>query len=314
MLFLIMLLLCQGTVIYPEDHGLFIPNEIASINKIGENWLICSMFGNKLILFSPDGKQLAVWDRQGEGPGEIVAPYILGVGSNDLLAVSLNGRVLAFDSKLQWMEDVHYPRLQFGRGTVIQSGFLADNKDYYIVSIISMFSPLVKRVSLVDGEWEIIEEFFPQRLDPGTAQRQGKSGAASSNIFYQNGWFFYQDEHFEKPRYEVEAYRFPDIHEGQALIVLRNQVEAYERNYGVYAGIYKGAKLEKGWLLEVLTAKDGQEMYLHDFFDERGKFLKRVEFTSETKIHPVVNAPDVFIWRGDRERPVLELYTESEAL
>jgi len=298
-------LLLAFQTIYPEDHGLFRPDEISSVNRVGGHWLLCSTMGDKLLLFSDQGEKVAVWERAGQGPGELSKPYVMGVAENRIYVATIDGRALAFDARLRWLEDVRLPRLQFGQGHFMTASFRVGEGEFLVLAMVSAFAPLAKHVALKEDRWAVAGEYFPQKLTREIMRATGKTGAAASQIACHDRWLFYVPEGFQEPRYEIQVYRYPDMNEGQAVLALANQAEAYEPILGVYAMISAVAKLPRGWIVEAMAKKNGENIYVHDYFDEAGKFVQRAEASSETKLHPVVNGPGIMIWRGDEEPATL---------
>jgi len=304
----ILFLLAFQAPIFPEDHGIYIANGISSVNKLGENWLICGTPSDTLLVFSPDGERLAILAGRGQGPGELYFPYVLGVEPEKIIVANMDGRVFALDHHLQLVESLRLPRLGQVLGTTMWAGFRAGERDYVAVAFSSVVAPLVKRLGLGEDAWQVHGEYFPQKLTRDVMRQKKVSGAAASSVSCHNGWFFYQTEKLQEPRYKIAAYQFPKLDEGQKVMTFANQVGGFEPRYGIYAGVYKAARFDEGWVLEVSVGKNGEAIHLHDYFDANGKFLKRIEQTGEVKMHPALNDPAVFLWNGDGDRAVLKRF------
>jgi len=302
--------------LYPEEHEIFNPREISSINRVGDNWLLCSTAGNKLWLFSPEGERLATVDKQGLGPGELQWPWVIGVADGRIYVATMNARVQAFDEALRLIEDATFPRLMLPMNTLMTAGYSVGDKTFMTHAALSMKAPMVKRLVLGDDAWQIAEERLPQRVPFADIRNNLKPAGSSTTVAYHAGHYFYQPEKFQEPRYEIQVFAFPNLAEGQAIASLANQTEAYQPLInGVHAALNAAVRLKDGWLLEIqVDDAAGDYTMLHDRYDAAGKFVSRQTYSSEVKIHPVVNAPVAFIYRGDRERSVLELFSDPNHL
>jgi len=287
------------------EYELFDPHAIATIHRVGDHWLICDMSEAKLLLIDEKGALAALYHKQGQGPGELEQPWVMGVDRGEIFVANNLSDVVVFDDKLNLLKR-ELPSLTVD--ALYRSGFCAGPNEFYLLAFFSSGPPLVKRIKLENGEWQVLSRFLDQRLTRAEMIKAKKSSAAASKVDYHNGMFFYEPESYEDDYYEVFGYTTKGLNSERIDISFSNELDGYEPIYrGFYAVIYAVGRMAEGYVLEIKTKKNGEKIMFHDYYDLNGKFVARVEMP-DTKLIPSLNSPDLFLWRDNEESPTLERF------
>ena len=278
------------------------PYDASEIYRFHDKWLVCSRTQAALYLINDQGQVDASFKNSGKGPGELERPWVLGVFEDYVLVCSFHGPVLKFGDRLVLQDSIlpKFPNANFWR-----QAQAFDEHDFLVFNQ-GGFDFNVYRYTLTDNKWSLAGQYFEQTLDFSRVVQRRASSAESSSAFFDGKTAFFQPKGYQEPYYEVHVIDFSNYREDQRLAVLAAPLEAFEPYYrGFYAFIDRAAVLPEGYLVEVRTQERGNKVILHDYFNTDGRLVKR-QRQDGTKLLPVKNGPEIFLWREIDGRPVLE--------
>lgn len=94
------------------DLKVFKP-DVATLHKVGANYLMCSPLDHTLSLFNAEGKVIKALTTHGQGPGELETPTIIAITPNEIIVKTGLRNIIAFDHALNYLDRKSYPALPY---------------------------------------------------------------------------------------------------------------------------------------------------------------------------------------------------------
>lgn len=306
MIILIMLCMSPTLEVKIDDVGLYDPYSIETIWSVDGKYLLCSKIGHKLVLINKHGKIENVYDKKGEGPGELKKPRILNITDEKIYTYNSNGSIVEFDHYLKQGVSSSLP--PYPMNTSYSWPILGDNKKSIVYSYITFpmgNDHLVVKNEVDDDKWKVVGKYFEQKKPIPIRGKYYKI----SEITFDGKYAFYSPQGFDEPYYEIYVHDFSSRRDDLIVAALAQEVDAKELNRsGNYLYFDRASVNKNGYILEISYMHNKEWTYIHDYYDKEGKFRKRVSVGENVKMIPVQNSDEIFIFRDLEEGPVLELF------
>lgn len=275
-----------------------------SMFKTEQGYLLNSAAEGAAVLFN-DGGIIGSFRQQGQGPGEFNRQYVLKLDEKGIHFCS-NGRfVLSFDDKMK-PTPASLPNLpvQVPRNAIYG---IAWESQSILVSL-SGAGHLFAEIEHKQDRWEINKKHFPIQI--GHTQeaeeflRAGQRSLVHHDTVFASRVAASSDEDF----YEITV--FPNFlrtgRSEEATLILAAEIDEFKPFLNMRALITNAAKIPSGFLVEFVTdmRKGGAHHRWHDYYNQEGRFVKRVNVDGK-QLLPVVNDAAIFLIEDQGDDRVL---------
>ena len=263
--------------------------------KTPRGYLLNSATEGTAVLFSPSGRVVGRYDRQGSGPGEFHRQFVLAVDEVGIHFCS-NGRfIVSFDHGLHLIPP-SLPPLPPQSNLNAFLGLSGDGGSI-LVSLAGR-EHLFAELQYTGKQWVIPRRFLPtgtgNTLDNKHFLQTGKRALVHHRTVFSARMGIGRDE----DAYEIEVFDhfLGGVHSQEASLTLAAEVEGFPATAGVKALIYGAVRTPSGYIVELFSHVRAGGLYhrWQDHFNGEGVFLKRVNMDG-TRLLPVVNGPEVFV-------------------
>ncbi|MDJ0838727.1 MAG: hypothetical protein QNK37_19575 [Acidobacteriota bacterium] len=261
-----------------------------------------------MVVVNAQGEKTARYDKQGQGPNELFWPTVISVTPGRILVVSNGNRILAFDEQLKPAEK------EFGRlspklaAQVFSTGVAISEKEIYLIcSGLSMAtSNLVYKAALKDNRLILKDQYIQQVDLSKTGPTHGLPPVARNYSMRYHAGSFIKFRHclfVEEDYYEVTIYNKHLDRGIEVDLILRapadnvEKINHHERLYPVTI-----CKLNGGYVVTFMSGPE--KTYSHDYFDEKGAWVKRVP--GNYRFMASYNSDHVFKYDLDQETLTLQ--------
>jgi len=280
-----------------ESYGVYACASLRA-HKMGKNYALSSAIDNTVLLLDGDGRLIAKYDKKGQGPGELNAPFIMGVWDKEIFVASKNRRLMVFDDRLNLLERDLPPLPQ------MITGGTALGAKRFLVGTHLHFGHWFTELILTDVGWESGKTYFPVEYD------------ASNSTFFsyfkmQNGTVIAHPGLIREDHYQVQV--FPSGSDQPAL----GFGAPTEEWKGPNISVWTNQALRSGSLFIVnLGVYNDQtkmvEAQYVDTFDKDGRFLKREKPQEELWFVTVTDSSEVWVVNCERMQ-ILRVLDGSES-
>ncbi len=269
--------------------------DVATLHKVGVNYLLCSPLDHTLSLFDAEGNIIKTLDKQGQGPGELDTPTIIAITPDEIIVKSGLRNIHAFDHKLNDLPRKNYPALPYSSVgiTYLPSGTFVNKNRFLFFG--RHASHMYFDLQLVDDQWQVLPKI------PITNKQDG------THVVQHHNHFFVSDVFQDEQAYQIKVYSSLPESEKDT----KGLEQILSANIETFPSItYKGidfpfrsmfrnvAKTSTGYIVEI-TKNDRNGTVYWDHFDNQGNFKKREE-KGDDRLIPVFNSTETF-WIKDGE-------------
>ena len=276
----------------------------STLYSVDGSFLLCDYSAPGLYLFSPQGAVLKRYDAEGQGPGELERPFVLGVSDSDILVVSQSRNILVFDKELN-LKSEHYTPLpeEISSHVFLSGNCLGKNRFLLVMSGLTQGKKyMALEIVYRDKQWEVSGRHFSQ-ITPKSIKNPMPQAPSAINFWlapdemrffkYRSGIFSTEDS-YEVFELDPDFTRSENAWTVQALWSDVGDIRPFMPQFRCF--IHRVKKLESGYVVEINISREGM---VHDFFDENGAFLRRDR--EDYRIIPSVNSRHVFKTIDDGE-------------
>jgi len=245
----------------------------------GHGMLIQAKFENKLLVIDTEtGALRHRLTSEGDGPGELNHPIVLGVRDDYFIVCMEDSRVMAFDFSLNLLKDKEFRKLNFA----VLGGYYSDGR--FLFWLYPTSGHFLAEVSLKGAEWHVQKKLFPSELD--------KRFRTKYEFTYQAGVAFKMRYHAGDDHYRIEAFGYPFLQENMILERSVDALPGFDRSRLFINSCYK---TKNRYYVSVVLA---DEKYLTtgswiDEWSENGTFIKRHPVPFDTSLVCIMNTADV---------------------
>jgi len=279
--------------------------ELAAVWQWDEDLLFCETHPPKLVLVSKAGEIKAVHDREGQGPGELMFPRVMGFEDNLLYIINNRSQVVVFDKSLKVVKTLPSLHPIIGSKIVAQGAKIGGNRFVLFFG----FSGTAHKFGIVeiqlDGKkWKVTNRYFPFNIQE---ENRGQPIPYAKNPMWQlSGSRLFRIRPLvlkDEDDYEIQFYSKPWNGDGNRkpiggmFAIVDDIISKKDKSFRCF--IEKIGTLDDGFVVEIIY--EVTEKVAHDFFDFSGGFIRR-DF-GEYYILPIRNADRTLIldWSGKLE-------------
>lgn len=296
MFYIFLLLTLSDFRVSLDDIGAY---EDLSIFKIEQGFLLSSRADGVIAIVNGNGAIAASYSKKGQGPEELQNHAYMGLYKGKHMVLSDNGKVIAFDDKLNPVPSSLPDLPQSLAQDIVIYGFNVNEKWYWVSSGMSFQEHIVKQVS-IDSTFQT-KGVFPQKFTRAMAKSQRDFFELSQKNYRID---FHNEKAFRTTmtvpmvadEYSVEVF---DLNDNQAPIMILT-ADLSEQSQAspfapVRAFVLGGCKFVDGYAVMwqgKLKKSDPELTLFVDTFKLNGGFRKRGVL--KTRLFPCVNGPEVF--------------------
>lgn len=275
-----------------------------SMFKTEKGFLLNSAAEGAAVLFNANGI-IGSFRQQGQGPGEFNRQYVLKLDEKGIHFCS-NGRfVLSFDNSMM-PTPAALPNLPAQIPRNASYGIAWDSRS--VLVSLSGEPHLFAEIENKNDRWEINKKHFPIQVvhiqEAKEFLRVGQRPLIHQKTVFASRVAANKYEDF----YEITV--FPNFlktgRSEEPTLTLAAEINEFKPFLTMRALITNAAQLPTGFVVELVTdmRKGGAHHRWHDYYDEQGRFLKRVNVDGK-QLLPVVNDPAIFLIEDQGDDRVL---------
>lgn len=283
-------LLAEGTHFKAEDLGLYQP-EKSSVWAWGEDLLFWEYTPAKLVLVSSEGKLKARFEKEGPGPDELFRPTLMGFDDQFLYMINNRTRIVVFDKNLKMVEKTLPPLQPVVGSNIIWQGVKTDESSFILVYGSTGIQHKYGMIHVThDGKkWTVKDRYFPFDIQennknlPMPNAKNPKWQIGGSQLYRIQATVLQSED-----QYEILIYSKPWLGSSKSeqiggMFSVVEDITSSDSNFRCFPDVI--GKIPSGYVVQLSFDRTN---IAHDYFDERGGFLKR-DF-EEYHILPVGNA------------------------
>ncbi|CAM2064636.1 hypothetical protein SCOR_04645 [Sulfidibacter corallicola] len=280
--------------------------------KVRQNILIVDNGENRLLLIAPDGRKVAEYDREGEGPYDLQRPQVLGIRGDEIFVRANKRTVLVFDHRLQLLKRRLPPLPASLAPTIIQgvpnghangnvpNGHVPNGHEGFFLARLGWEPTLLVELQL-DDDWRIAGSYFEDPESPHFHEKK--------RCFLQNGKYFVWQPRLNlaDTHYRIHVFERPSASlafNETLTVILEQSVEDFtplRRDTNLHSIVNGVMETPEGFLVELAANREGTvrhpggNQFFWDYFSKRGEFLRRV-FVDGKHLEPVGNSREIYVF------------------